>query len=230
VALATSTGFRKAELFRSNETTFFICWSNLNWIIKGVLVVEPTDTELRQLAEGDYLAVSPMPSKADQTNQVWGAHPLYLPFHEKGRNAGAAIRDLALDVGPGARVNSRPVFVDRAGLAVTAPVMAAAMYAAMSLLVGPERAKLYTWHAARVSLATHLLKCKVAPATIQAILRWQTDESLRAYARLSMEDCAQYLDRAANATIAAVQTPNMPIYERFDFFLALHDMAEEPSN
>ena len=30
VALATSTGFRKAELFRSNETTFFLCWSNLN--------------------------------------------------------------------------------------------------------------------------------------------------------------------------------------------------------
>lgn len=230
VALATSTGFRKAELFRSNETTFFVCWSNLNWIIKGVLVVEPTDAELRQLTEGDYLAVSPMPSKADQTNQVWGAHPLYIPFHEKGRNAGAALRDLALNVGPVARMNSKPVFVDCAGRAVTAPVMAAAMYAAMSMLVGPERAKLYTWHAARVSLATHLLKCKVAPATIQAILRWQTDESLRAYARLSMEDCAQYLDRAANATIAAVQTPNMPIYERFDFFLALHNMAEEAAN
>ena len=122
------------------------------------------------------------------------------------------------------------MFVDDGGQAVTAPVMAAAMYSAMSMPVGPQRAKLYTWHAARVSLATHLLKCKVAPATIQAILRWQRDESLRHYARLSMEDCAQYLDRAANATIAVVQTPNMPIYERFDFFLAMHNMAEESDN
>ena len=30
VALATSTEFRKAELFRSNETTFFLHWRNLN--------------------------------------------------------------------------------------------------------------------------------------------------------------------------------------------------------
>jgi hypothetical protein len=51
----------------------------------------------------------------------------------------------------------------------------------MGLLVGGERAKLYTWYSGRISLATHLLKCNVPPSTIQAMLRWQTDESLRAY-------------------------------------------------
>ena len=49
----------------------------------------------------------------------------------------------------------------------------------------------------------------------------------QAYARLSMDDYARHLDRAANATIAAVQSSNMPIHERFDFFLAMHTMAEE---
>ena len=58
------------------------------------------------------------------------------------------------------------------------------------------------------------------------MLRWQTADSLRAYARLSMDDCASMLDRAAKATIAAVQTPNIHIYEQFDFFLALNEIAE----
>ena len=226
VALATSTGFRKAELFKSNDTTFFVCWRNLHWIIKGVLVADPSDEELLGLREGDYLAVSPVPSKSDQTNEVWGAHPLYIPFHEVGRNAAAALKDWARAVGCEARGQNKAVFVDACHNPLHASVMTEAMYRAMTALVGPKRAKLYTWHAARVSLATHLLKCKVKPATIQAILRWQTNESLRAYARMSMEDCADYLDRAANATIASVQSANMPIYERFDFFLAMHSMAE----
>ena len=72
--------------------------------------------------------------------------------------------------------------------------MSTALYQAMMLLVGAERAKLYTWHLAHVSLATHLLKCNVPAATIQALLRWQTDESLRAYARMSMADSASRLE------------------------------------
>ena len=41
-----------------------------------------------------------------------------------------------------------------------------------------------------------------------------------------MDDCAELLERAAKASIASVQAPNIPIYERFDFSLALHEMAE----
>ena len=154
------------------------------------------------------------------------AHPLYLPFHDVARNAPAAIRDLALKVGRDKRQASNPVFVGNDGAPLPSRSMASAMYLAMSYLVGGARAKLYTWHSARISLATHLLKCKVPAATIQALLRWQTDESLRAYARLSTEDCGNMLDRAAKVSIASVQSGNLPLYERFDFFLALHEMAE----
>ena len=186
VSVATSTGFRKAELFESNETTFFLHWNNLHWIIDGkpVSLLDMSDDQLMALKEGDYLAMSPVPSKADQFNKVQGAHPLYLPFHSAERNAAAAVAELALDVGSELRRPGRPVFVTSNGAAVKGAQMASAMYKAMSLLVGAERAKLFTWHSARISLATHLLRCKVNPATIQAILRWQTDESLRAYARL----------------------------------------------
>jgi hypothetical protein len=171
VSLSTSTGFRKAELFLSNETTFFLHWGSLAWIIDGSPVSEPSDEQLELLKEGDYLAVTPVPSKSDQFNQVWGAHPLYVPFHELPRNAAAALRDLALDVGLSSRGPGSPVFVDQTGSPVRCVDMATTLYRAMTLIVGPVRAKLYTWHAARVSLATHLLKCKVQPSTIQALLR-----------------------------------------------------------
>ena len=226
VALAVSTGFRKAELFLSNETTHFIHWRDLTWIINKQLVVSPSNDELNSLKEGDYLAVRPVPSKADQMNLVWGAHPLYLPFHEESRNAPAALRDLGLKVGRDERDPERAVFISSIGVPVTGAAMASAMFAAVSLMVGSVRAKLFTWHSARALLAMHLLKCKVPPATIQAMLRWQTDESLRAYARLDMNECGEMLDRAARAVVTSVQTTNMPLYERFDFFLALHEMAD----
>jgi site-specific DNA-cytosine methylase len=226
VAIANSSGFRKAELFQSNNTTHFLKWANLTWIISGTPVASPSDSQLSGLNDRDYLAVTPVPSKADQFNTVWGAHPLYLPFREGPRNAAAAIRDLALSVGATNRAADKPVFVGNDQQPLRASQMATAMYRAMHFVVGAATAKLYTWHSARISLATHLLKCNVPAATIQALLRWQTDESLRAYARLSMTDCGQLLDRAARANIATVQTANLPLYEQFDFFLALHEMAE----
>ena len=154
------------------------------------------------------------------------APSIYLPFHALPRNAVATVRDLSLQVGATTRQPNLPVFVNADGSAVTGKNMATGLHRAMRLIFTPQRAKLYTWHSARISLATLLAKCKVPAKTIQATMRWQTADSLRAYARLSMDDCANMLDRATKATIAAVQTPNIPIYEQFDFFLALNEIAE----
>ena len=41
-----------------------------------------------------------------------------------------------------------------------------------------------------------------------------------------MQDCGAMLDSCAAANIAAVQTTNLPLFEKFDFLLALHDMVE----
>ena len=227
VALATASGFRKAELFKSNDTTFYLLWSNIAWVIQGKIEEDPTEEQLAGLTDKDYLAIKPPPSKADQMNQVWGAHPHYIPFRSKMRNAAAALRDLALLVGHAARATGKAVFVGNSKQPLVASSMATAMHKAMSMVVGPQLAKLYTWHSARISLATHLLKCNVPPATIQALLRWQTDESLRAYARLSMQSSAKLLDQCSSSNIASVQTGNMPIYEHFEFFLAMHRMTDE---
>jgi hypothetical protein len=93
-------------------------------------------------------------------------------------------------------------------------------------VVGAGSANVFTWHSSRIYLATHLMRCNVPTATIQAMLRWQTDESLRAYARLDMAASGNMLGRAAAVKVAAIQTGNLPIYERFDFFLALDALAD----
>ena len=226
VTLANSLGLRKAEMFKSDATTFFMTWLLVSWCIGGQLIANPTDAQLLGLTIRDFLLIFPPPSKSDQTNQVWGAHPAYVPFRNNLRNAAAAIRDLALAVGEERRSQGQPLFVDSSYSALTASVMATALFHAMTMIVGGA-AKLYTWHSARISLATRLHKCGVKPSVIQAMLRWQTAESLRTYCRMSMEESAALLDRAAEATVASVQTSNIPLYEKFDFFLALQKVVDE---
>jgi hypothetical protein len=104
--------------------------------------------------------------------------------------------------------------------------MASALHTAMLALTGcPTAAKLYTWHSPRSYLATALHAAGVKPLTIQAMLRSQTEESLRAYSRLSRYDAAKHLESAANAVVASVQTANVPVYEEFQLFLAMQSMV-----
>ena len=107
--------------------------------------------------------------------------------------------------------------------------MASAMHHAMVTVTGStDAAKLYIWHSFRTYLATALYASgKVKPATIQAMLRWQTEESLRAYMRLSRNEAARHLESAANAIIASVNTKNVPVYEEFQIFVAMQQAVDE---
>jgi len=223
--LAVSAGFRKAELFESNEETAFMSWQLVSWSLKGKVTATPTRAQLLALSEGDYLVVSCPPSKADQLNTVWGPLPVYVAFHERTRNAAAAMRDLMLSVGPD-NCRDGPVFTDSRGQALKATVMVDCMYHWVQQVVPKEAAKLYTWHSPRIYLACALSAQGVKDSTIQALLRWQTAESLRVYARLSMHTYGGLVDGAAEACVASVQTSNLPMFERFDLFLALNREVE----
>jgi len=224
-ALAVSSGFRKSELFESDEETTFMSWALISWHIRGSPVKDPTDAQLAALTEGDFMLVTPPPSKADPFNTVWGALPVYVPFHNTKRNAARAVAALALKLGPANRKKG-PVFVDNARAPLKTVIMADAMFHWVKRFVGEESAKLYTWHSGRIFLACALSAQNVKPATIQTMLRWQTEESLRTYARMGMNEYAANLDSAAEACVASVQTANLPLYERFDLFLALNRTME----
>ena len=228
VAMSASAGFRKAEMFSSNAETFFLKWNLVSWIINGKGECNPSDAQLQSLSCEDFVVVTPPPSKADQFNTVFGALPIYLPFKCERRNAAQALQELALAVGPAHRAPAahKAVFVDNNKQALQGSVMSSALYSVMKAITGSEyTAKLYTWHSFRSYLATALFAANVKPLTIQAMLRWQTEESLRAYSRLSRHQAAKHLESAANAVIASMQTANV-LYEEFEFFLQMQRMVE----
>ena len=229
ITVAASSGFRKAELFQSNAETFYLTWNLIDWVISGVDDADPTDQQLLNLRSGDFAVVTPPPSKSDQFDTVWGVLPVYLPFGNESRNAAAALQQLTLAADSTFRSSSaaNAVFIDNNKKALTCTAMASAIYHAMVTITGSQvTTKLYTWHSFRSYLATALYAARVKPATIQAMLRWQTEESLRTYMRLSRAEAAKHLNSAANAIVASINTTNVPLSEEFQLFVAMRQMVE----
>jgi hypothetical protein len=82
--------------------------------------------------------------------------------------------------------------------------------------VPPQQLGFMTWHSARVYLACALLAAGRSPETIQALLRWQTVDSLRIYACLSAGAYAAHLDAARGASIAAIRGAHIPLVDSID--------------
>jgi integrase len=223
--VAISSGMRKAELFQSDSETFFLTWTHISWYIQGRHVARPTLAQLLALSESDFMLIIPPPSKADQFGVVWGSTPIYLPFRDTLRNAARAVRALLVHIGVDSYRDTDALFTSSSGRPLQASVMARALFLMVSSFMPAEAAKLFTWHSGRVYLATALHAAGVKPGVIQALLRWQTEESLRLYALLSRDEAAAHLDSAARANIASVRSSALPIFEQFDLFVALNEVA-----
>ena len=78
------------------------------------------------------------------------------------------------------------------------------------IVVGPARAKVYSFHSLRVYLACALLSSGANAAQIMALCRWQSEESLAIYARLGEADYTRLLERSLHADISSVSTANLP--------------------
>ena len=75
-------------------------------------------------------------------------------------------------------------------------------------------------------LACQLLEAGASPAQIQALLRWQTEESLRLYARLTDETAGRWLRKAQKAKIAMSDVARMPIIDGWQSIDALSDALD----
>ena len=77
-----STGIHKAEGATPNGSPLDqrrLRRSNLLWRINGVSVADPTAAQLGSMQPGrDGAILIPPPSKADQTGEIWGVHPIHL--------------------------------------------------------------------------------------------------------------------------------------------------------
>ena len=208
------TGMRKAEVSLPAGTTFskvHISMANVRWLIGGVLYTAPTADQLRSLADGDYALLTPPPSKSDQFALHWGASTIYLRFYSSASDHPiCAARDLAAEelrrCVPEHRRREVPLFARSGSSPWRHPELTQVFAQMMSLIVGVDAASSFSLHSFRIYLACALLSAGASAGTIQAMLRWRSDDALKIYARIN--DCryADDLDRAARARVSSIRT------------------------
>jgi len=231
VTVLAQAGFRGDELVCANGRGLTL--AHVAFKINGILyrLVDaagqlsiPPAAALLSMGLGDCLVLTPPPSKSDQFGIVWGALPIYLPFDADAGCAARAVRDLILHCPPPpGSPASTPLFRRNDGTSWTKNQLDNTLRLMLSMHRSPTELQGLSLHSFRVALACQLLECGASPAQIQALLRWQTDESLRSYARLSEHSYGRWLTRARAADITNATTSRLPVVDGWMHWQALHD-------
>lgn len=144
---------------------------------------------------------------------VWVAIPaVWLPFQPgEPLCAFTALADIELhdSLAPDASRRSVPLFSTDSGLPFSSSQLASILRRLLYRCLPPDTARLYSWHSARIFLATMLLQSGASRAVIQALCRWQTDESINIYARLDASRYASYLNAAMRAKVTTGRAQNL---------------------
>ena len=214
-ATLRQTGMRKSELALGSGQTFsraHATRAHLQWCLRGTLYTDPPPDLLRNPHVGDYAILVPPPSKADPFGEVWGALPIYL--HYSPTDPDAAFNHLAtleLVVPATGELRQRVPLISADN---RTPLAAAKLDRMLQIIlrrvVGVANASKYSWHSARIYLACSLLAAGASSAQIQALCRWQTEDSLRVYARLNPGRYNDLLTRAARADVSSVSVASLP--------------------
>ena len=75
---------------------------------------------------------------------------------------------------------------------------------------GETLAGRHSFHSFRIARACELLASGASEATIQALCRWKSADSLRIYARLNPEDYIRWIMHAASADATSVRIQSLP--------------------
>jgi len=215
-AFCAQTGARKSEVSLYEEDSFgrhHLSMANVVWSISGVVYKSLTPGLRANMTEGDFAIVRPPPSKADQFGLHWGASPIYLPFFPNGAShpicAARLIADLEVKREVAEEERSLvPLFVgpDGARQPWRHNQLNAIFKKMLTFIVGAERAACYSMHSFRSYLACALLKAGASHATILAMLRWRSEDSLLLYARMNDEQYCEWLGKAAVAEVSSLRT------------------------
>ena len=217
IALAGATGFRKAECATPNSMEFDerrLRRASVLWRIDGTIVADPSAEQVDALVPlRDMAIVKPCRSKADQTNRVFGAHPIYLRYDPSDKaNPAARLRTLELRLPcRGAVRLTTALFVSDAEFS---PIkhstvdcyLGHLLRANMSL----KRAACYSFHSFRIGFACCLLEAKCPYDMIQALARWRSTQSLTIYARLNPSAYADWVDLALRQKADSTTARRLP--------------------
>ena len=214
-ATMAQTGFRKAEVSLAagaSWTKAHISLANVSWLIGGVIVIYPTVEQLRGLRKGDYCLLRPPPSKADPLGLHWGASTIYLRFEPDELICAAkyiAWMEIARAV-PSSQRAEVPLFINFSyGPWRAVPLTNMFKEVLLAAGVPPEHLQRYSMHSWRIYLACALLAAGASNGTIQAMLRWRSDEALKIYARINDSDYADLLAKASQVHVSSIRTTTL---------------------
>ena len=232
ICLLTFTGLRKAELTAMDG--MWATRAHVTWLLRGKVYTDPPPNLLRNPVKGDCVIVVPPLSKSDQTGEVWGSNPMYLPFMPDCPlcpfTAIAAIE--VEDPVPLASRSKVPLISPCGALPFKGDYLDRLLPKLLSPIVGPSRVSVYSWHSFRIMLACALLAKGASRGMIQSLCRWQSEESLNVYARLNPATYAYWLVRSVHADVSSVSTANLPILSEADTAFELMQELQHaaPSN
>jgi hypothetical protein len=217
IALAASTGFRKAEVALPSGTAFDdrrLRRSSLLWEINGVIVANPTPDALRSMVRGrDKAVLKPPRSKADQDGTKFGALPIYLPFDDTDpANAAHWLQRLELRFPcSGHHRATTPLFFSDARFSpMLQSTVDTYLLHLLRLHVPAESLPGYSFHSFRIGFACALLAAGCPPGLIQALARWRSTESLAIYARLNPSDYVAWTSKALLQRTDSTTTWRLP--------------------
>ena len=171
-----SVGSRKGE---STELQGDVDWNDwftraaVTYDLKGKIHMDPHESLLRAMCEGDFAMLAPKGSKCDQFGTCHGTEPIILPFHDDAMNAARWLRDIDLRRPVhGDKRRHMPLFAREDGKPFKDADFAKRIMGALEATLGSARAKLYSPHSWRVWIASSLRMCNASDARIQAMGRW----------------------------------------------------------
>jgi hypothetical protein len=217
LAICRSTAMRKSELI-SHEGSHALKRSNLAWLIAGVLHRNPAEAMLQALGPGDYLVISPPPSKADPFGVVWGSLPIYVAYTHSPTNTANLVARLVIQT-TGASANSELLQGDYAWNHAFLDKAIRAWVCSLGTPVA--QAARFSFHSGRAYLACALMAAGRPPHVIQALCRWQSADSLRVYCCLNPSTYASHLMAAEGATVAGIRGAHIPLIDSMDMAFSL---------
>ena len=205
-------GWRLAEWVRHESgEIMYMCRSDLWWRLKGRIVHDPTEAEMDSVTVGDAAFLAPPRTKPDQWGEIHCPFPTTLPFDHSPDNAAAALRDIEKRCPcHGAERERRPVIANAAGNPYTHAFLDNMLHLVLVHRFGAAMASLFSWHSYRSGLCTALFAANCPDAVNQLICRWMCPESLHVYRRMGTAEHAAWVQKAAAASVDAIQSGNAP--------------------
>ena len=151
---------------------------------------------LRSAGEGDFAILTPPPSKSDPFDMVWGDKPIWLPFDLDPLAAFTALAAIELEDTLVGEASQTALFTGNDGKPFSGSQLDTLLEHMLLRHYDDRTAKLYSWHSARIWLCCTLGASNCPRALIQAMCRWQTDESITVYTCLGAEQYAEVLKKA----------------------------------